>query len=249
MLWEALREELRDPEPERVAALSQRLTDVISVVAMLAEDRPGLAASRPDLAEDGTPAAAASPPRSPGVVIDEGASPIEPVVPPAANIEIRDERAEEAGPLAWIDSIGSRLERHRQDGISFAVLLIEVRDIDRLAHAETAAELARLLAVLERALERELRSTDVLTREAQGRYWLVSDDTDGGGAHALAERFARTVRRSVSHRGVGLEVAIGIAVCPEDGRDAASLAAHADIGVYAARAAGRAVAPADDPAA
>jgi predicted signal transduction protein with EAL and GGDEF domain len=35
-------------------------------------------------------------------------------------------------------------------------------------------------------------------------------------------------------------VAVGTAVCPQDGREAAALAAHADIGLLAARAAGRA---------
>jgi predicted signal transduction protein with EAL and GGDEF domain len=40
-------------------------------------------------------------------------------------------------------------------------------------------------------------------------------------------------------------VAIGFAVCPDDGNEPAALAARADVGVYAARAAGRATAPAD----
>ena len=38
-------------------------------------------------------------------------------------------------------------------------------------------------------------------------------------------------------------VAIGVAVCPEDGRQAAALAAHADVGLFAARSAVNAPAP------
>jgi GGDEF domain-containing protein len=174
----------------------------------------------------------------------EGSSPIEPVVPAEASIAIRDARSEE-GPAAWIGSIGRRLERHAEDGLPFAVLLIEVPDIDRLAQAESAEELTRLIVSVERALSEELRPADVLTRETRGRYWLVSPETDGSGARTLAERLARTVRLSASHRGVGLEVAIGVAVCPQDGGEAARLAAHADVGVYAARAAGQSIAPAD----
>lgn len=153
-------------------------------------------------------------------------------------IEIRDERSAE-GPAAWIDSIGRRLQRHEQDRSPFAVLLVELVDLERLRHAEPAEELSRLMSLLEDALARELRPADSLTRERPGRYWLLAPQTDGPGAQTLLERIARAVRSSVSHRGTPLEVAVGVAVCPEDGRRASELAAHADVGLYAARAAGR----------
>ena len=153
-------------------------------------------------------------------------------------IEIRDERSAE-GPAAWIDSIGRRLERHEQDGVPFAVLLVELVDLERLRHAEPAEELARLIDQVEDALARVLRPADSLTRERPGRYWLLAPQTDGPGARALLERIARGVRSSASHRGTPLEVAVGVAVCPDDGRRASELAAHADVGLYAARAAGR----------
>jgi GGDEF domain-containing protein len=222
VLWETLHEELSGtPQAERTRDLAQRLADVCTTIALLA-----------------TPA----PPELP--VLPE--SPLEPPVPsPEKGIEIHDTRAEE--PSAWIGSIGRRLERHREDRLPFAVLLVEIVDFDRLAHAEPPAELTRLTDHVERAIGAELRPADLLTREAVGRYWLVTPETDTPGARNLAERLAGTVRLSARHRGVPLELAIGIAVCPEDGRDASALAAHADVGVYAARAAGRSVAPADDP--
>jgi GGDEF domain-containing protein len=155
-------------------------------------------------------------------------------------IEIRDVRGEE-GPAAWIGSIGRRLERHEQDGSPFAVLLVELVDIERLRHVELAEELSRLTSLVEEALARELRPADSLTRERAGRYWLLAPQTDGPGAQMLVERIARAVRSAVSHRGAPLEAAVGVAVCPEDGRRASELAAHADVGLYAARAAGRTV--------
>lgn len=225
-LWEALHEELGvAPPAERAATLAQRLADVCSAIALLAA-KPG----------------PASPPETP----------LEPPEPSsAAGIEIHDTRGEEepAHPSAWIGSISRRLQRHREDRLPFAVLLVEILDIDRLAHAELGEELARLTDHVERAIGAELRPADLLTRESLGRYWLVTPETDTPGARHLAERLARTVRLSARHRGVPLELAIGIAVCPDDGREASALAAHADVGVYAARAAGQAVAPADDPAA
>lgn len=225
-LWEALHEELAGvPQAERAATLAQRLADVCSSIALLA--------AKPE---------PASPPETP----------LEPPEPSSdAGIEIHDTRGDEepTQPAAWISSISRRLQRHREDRLPFAVLLVEVLDIDRLAHAESPQELARLTDHVERAIGAELRPADLLTRESLGRYWLITPETDTPGARHLAERLARTVRLSARHRGVPLELAIGIAVCPEDGREAAALAAHADVGVYAARAAGRAVAPADDPAA
>jgi GGDEF domain-containing protein len=250
-LWEALRDELRAPDATRVAALAQRLSDVIATVTLLAEERttpePTLPAPAPEAPEP--------PAFPPGLLVDEreeGASPIEPVEQPAARIEIHDARGEEEWPThpdAWVGPLGRQLERHARDGRPFAVLLIELCDVERLARAEPARELARLLALVERALGDRLRDGDVLEREAPGRWWLVSAGADAIGARVLAERLARSVRQGASHRGVGLEVAIGVAVCPRDGREAAALAAQADIGLYAARAAGRPVAPADPPAA
>ena len=171
---------------------------------------------------------------------DTGARPHEGDPPRKARpeIEIRDERTAE-GPAAWIDSIGRRLERHEQDRSPFAVLLVELVDLERLRHAEPAEELSRLTDQVEDALARELRPADSLTRERPGRYWLLAPQTDGPGAQLLVERIARAVRSSASHRGTPLEVAVGVAVCPEDGLRASELAAHADIGLYAARAAGR----------
>lgn len=224
-LWASLHEELAGAPSERTAELAQRLADVSSALALLA--------------------GAQEPLSSP--------APLEPPDPSSvdAAIQIHDTREEErsSDPLAWTGSIGRRLERYHEDRVPFAVLLIEVLDIERLARAESPQELANLTTQLERAIGMELRPADVLTHEALGRYWLVTPETDAPGARQLAERLARTVRLAAQHRGVPLEVAIGIAICPEDGHDAAALAAHADVGVYAARASGRSIAPVDDPAA
>ncbi len=184
-------------------------------------------------------------PSAPAVLIDElatavGRRPRESDPPRRARpeIEIRDERSAE-GPAAWIDSIGRCLERYERDGAPFAVLLVELVDLDRMRHAESAEELARLTGQVEAALARGLRPADSLTCERPGRYWLLASQIDASGARGLVERIAHAVRSAASHRGAPLEVAVGVAVCPDDGRRASDLAAHADVGLYAARAAGR----------
>jgi GGDEF domain-containing protein len=251
-LWEALHEELADPAQRRVAELSERLADVSATVALLARVDPGSPAV-PALAlpvEPDPPAARASqeeapPPRaapplgepsSPAVIVDELA-PLQ-----APEIEIRDERGEQAPRTAWIASIARLLERHARDGAPFAVLLVELADVERLRHAELPGEVSRLTGLVEAALSGELRPADSLTRESPGRYWLLAPETGSDAARALVERLAGAVRGSASHRGIPLEVAVGIAVCPLDGSQAAALAAHAEIALYAARASGKPVA-------
>jgi GGDEF domain-containing protein len=222
-LWASLHESIAGAGADHAALLAQRLADVSSALVLLAGAQEPLSPQAPLEPPDPSPVDAA--------------------------IQIHDTREEPerpAHPSAWTHSIGRRLERYDEDRLPFAVLLLEVLAIDRLAHVEPREELARLIMQVERAVGAELRPADVLTHEAQGRYWLVTPETDAPGARRLAERLARAVRLAAQHRGVPLEVAIGISVCPEDGQDAAALAAHADVGVYAARAAGRSVAPDDD---
>lgn len=305
-LWETLHEELRDPRPERVAELSDRLAEVSSTVAMLAAvahpDGP-VERRRPpaSLAPSGAPPQAPAEPRGgpdlrlapqPAPVADHAPAPSEPepdppvaferyrstqpepaapafaepvrpqlvdehetaaadetpvavVEPITPMIEVRDARREE-GPNAWVSSVGRLLARHAEDGLPFAVLLIEVVDVARLERAEPH-ELTRLLAQVESALGSGLRATDELTRESFGRYWLIAAETNGTGARMLAERLARVVRASATHRGAPLAVAVGIAICPDDGTEVPALTARADLGVYSARATGRSVAHADPP--
>lgn len=154
----------------------------------------------------------------------------------------------EEGASAWVNTVGRLLERHSVDGLPFAVLLVEVVDVAHIERSESPVQVNNLIAQVESALERALRAEDTLTRESFGRYWLVAPETNGTGARMLAERLARLVRSSASHRGAPLEVAVGIAVCPDDGAEAPTLAARADLGVYSARTNRQPVARTDPPA-
>jgi GGDEF domain-containing protein len=170
---------------------------------------------------------------------------------PPAEIEIRDQRREE-GPGAWISSIGAQLERFERDGAPFAVLLVELVDIERLRRDGPPEQLTRLAAELERALAAASESwSGSVARERPGRCWLLVPSTDRAGAERLAQQLTHELPASGGERRPSLAVAIGTAICPEDGREPAALAAHADIGLYAARSAlraslSRAAAPLDD---
>jgi hypothetical protein len=158
-------------------------------------------------------------------------------------IEIRDERREQ-GPAPWIAAIARQLESYERDGLPFAVLLAEFRDIERLRLETPPAELVALCGALERVLAAELRGaesrehahwTGSLTRQRPGRCWLLAPESDRRSARARADRLARALPSAVGHRTPPIEVLFGIAVCPQDGRQAATLAAHADIDLHAAR--------------
>jgi GGDEF domain-containing protein len=81
-----------------------------------------------------------------------------------------------------------------------------------------------------------------LTRERPGRYWMVAPASDRGGARRLAERIVTALADWRSSAGMPLSVVVGAASCPEDGREAAALAAYADVDLYAARSAARSAA-------
>jgi hypothetical protein len=160
--------------------------------------------------------------------------------PAPAEIAIHDQRGEE-GPAAWVGSIGAQLERFDRDGVPFAVLLVELADIERLRHEEPARELARLAKEVEEVVAEVLGAEGVvLTRERPGRCWLLAPNTDRSGARHLADRLMSALPSGVNRRRASLEVAVGTAVCPDDGREPATLAAYADVALFAARAAIRA---------
>jgi GGDEF domain-containing protein len=282
VLWEALLDQLNEPSARQVGDLSDRLAYVCAAALAAAVDAalaPGAHASFDDaqaeirISEPTARDLARAPQRGrQAVIVDERecvpvASPARkrapswdaslPVPPPAAQaveVEIRDERSEE-GPAAWIRSIGGQLERFERDRLPFVVLLVELVDIERLRRDERPEELSALGARVEQALASQLRARPgSLTRERPGRWWLLMAETDRAGARERAERLTRAVASCASDRRAPLEVAVGMAVCPADGREAAALAAHADAGLYAVRSVVRASAgrpaatPVDEPA-
>jgi GGDEF domain-containing protein len=144
--------------------------------------------------------------------------------------------AAEAGP-PWLGAITRRLERRAQDGLPFAVLVVEIDDLDRLLASQTGREVALALETAERALTAELAPADLVVRERLGRWWLTSPDRDAAAARDLGARVAAALARS-ELGGAPLAASVGVAVCPDDGDSLDALAGRADEGMFAARAAG-----------
>ncbi len=262
VLWEALLDHLRWPPfdrsaPRLLGELGDRLAHVCSAMLAAAVDTaPADAGAPADMGREEpiahgrvagghrADAAAAGQP----VIVDERArAPAPPRASgPGQEIEIHDRRGEELrvprrdeGPAAWIRSISAQLERFGRDGLPFAVLLIELLELERLRREEPIEELSRLAARMEDVLGDAFGTSGSLTREQPGRCWLLAPRLDRAGAERLAQLLAAAVADSAGQPRSSLAVVIGTAVCPEDGCQAAALAAHADLGLYATRAAAR----------
>jgi hypothetical protein len=250
VLWEALIERLSEPSAREAGDLADRLAYVcaaaLEAAVAPAEREPGAAppAAPPFRTPHAEPGAGDAPAaRDAGAqarIVDElaGGPPVQATTSPrmrTGEIEIRDERDTE-GPAAWIGSIGARLEQFARDRLPFAVLLVELVDRDRFSRGASVASLDRF----ERELGAALGARGSVTRERPGRYWLVMAASDRGRAHQLAERVARVAEGGATDAATPPRVAVGVAVCPDDGHEASTLAAHADVGLYADRSAVRA---------
>lgn len=219
--WRALREELRSPDPELVEALADRLAYVCAVVAAGALRADSRAAVAPD-------APRPEPDRS---------EPPELLFPDDL-VTLRDRRAAMSVPpwRAWVER---RLAAHRQDGRPFALLLVEVDDLERLRAAHDAVELTAAIENLERAATAQLRPGDVLVPDEPGRYWATLGDSDADAALIVATELANAVTDGeTALRGAALTVSIGIASSPQDGVEVDDLLDRAEEGVFRARAAG-----------
>jgi GGDEF domain-containing protein len=214
-LWEAVHGELRRPDAGLVAALAERLAFVCDVVAQAT-----LSGTQEITVARGGPLRAV------------------PAAEPDPLSGLSDELLSRRGATPWAALVAEHLSRRASGGPSFAVLAVEVDDAERLLAADRDEHAAEALRSAETAVRAELRPVDAALAERLGRLWIVAPELGAGGARALGERLAAAVAGAATLQGAPLRASIGLAVCPDDGTEAEALLAHADEGVFAARAAG-----------
>jgi GGDEF domain-containing protein len=163
-----------------------------------------------------------------------------PTVTRLRRVDTSWEAVADAAP-PWLAAISRRLERRVVDGRPFAVFVVEIDDLDRLLASQTGREVAIALETAERGLTAELAPADLVVRERLGRWWLTSPDRDPAAARDLGTRVAAAIARA-QLGSAPLSVSIGVAGCPADGESLETLAGRADEGMFAARAAGVALA-------
>jgi diguanylate cyclase (GGDEF)-like protein len=127
-------------------------------------------------------------------------------------------------------------------GRAAAVLMIDSDNLKSVNDAHGHAAGNELLRELARAIQAELRFTDVSARYGGDEFIVLLPDTPAKGAMEVAERIrARIASLLLPINGTSLSasVSIGIACYPEDGATLDALAAHADGALYNAKQDGR----------
>jgi len=155
-----------------------------------------------------------------------------------ADDEIVELRAARRAAQPWIEAVEHRIQSQERGSPPFTLLVLEADDTERLLSIDHDGEAARALALAEAAVRDTVRGNDVVVREHPGRLWIIADAVGVADARLVGERMADAVTGAGLLHGAPLTVSIGFAAYPQDGEDAEALAAHADEGVFAARAAG-----------
>jgi GGDEF domain-containing protein len=262
VLWSAVRDELRRPDPELVAEVSERLVLIGEVLRGAALEQPAAgfapvepASARPASAGPPPPppppgparpaSAGAPPPPAPPAPAPARPAPPRPAPSPAADRPASwPAEAGRAEPL-WVGALEDEI--HRSAGASLSLLLAELEDADRVLAAQPPADAGHVLQRFAGAVRSVVRRQDILVSESEARAWIIARDTGRGGAYALGERIATAVRDSDTWHGVPLSASVGVAVLGEDGRTSAELIDAAEESRFAAAAGGLRVLPGRPP--
>jgi len=266
VLWSAVRDELRSPDPDLVSELTERLALVAEHVRGAALERTaapgsGWAAARPvapdpipnlPLRPAPAPAAEPEPPRPASVSEPPRPSSVSEPPRPAPSADPPPAAPAFAPPArgpAWPDDarrartdalwIGALEDEIRQSaGASLSLLLAELEDGERVSAARTPAEATETFSRFAGAVRSAVRRQDILVCESDARAWIIARDTSRAGAYALGERVANAVRHSDTWQGVPLAASVGVAVLGEDGRTSAELIDAAEEARFGAAARG-----------
>ena len=137
----------------------------------------------------------------------------------------------------FLGGLEREIRRSERSHRSFAVLLLDLDNLkmvnDRYGHLTGNRALKRLAA----AMKEHSRSVDLAARYGGDEFALLLIDTDPSMAEHIAERIVVCLREDSEIP--SLTVSIGMAISPDDGRNAQELLETADKRLYGRKAAAR----------
>jgi diguanylate cyclase (GGDEF)-like protein len=132
------------------------------------------------------------------------------------------------------------LNTFRRDGTPFGLLLIDMDNFkvvnDTLGHQVGDQLLTRFAA----RLRERVRSGDLVARLGGDEFAVIVYDADGTNTRQIADDLRNSFTDPIDLDGFTIEVeaSIGIAVCPDHGRDGTTLLQRADVAMYSAKEGG-----------
>jgi diguanylate cyclase (GGDEF)-like protein len=137
------------------------------------------------------------------------------------------------------DVLGHALALHKRYGHRFSLLALDVNGLARVNDARGRAGGDRVLVQTALAVRRTIRSVDTAARSGSDEVFVLAPDQGAEDMTNLARRLVEAIRTETALPDEpGMDVAVGVAACPEHGDDAEYLLAAADGAMYRAKAAG-----------
>jgi two-component system CheB/CheR fusion protein len=143
--------------------------------------------------------------------------------------------------LLFLDRVRQAIARGERGNYLFAVVFIDLDDFkvvnDSLGHAAGDA-LLKEVAILLRSL---VRAVDTVARFGGDEFALLLESTSITEVESTARRLCAAISRSIylGDQMAHVGASVGIAVFPEDSKDAEILLKHADTAMYEAKAKGK----------
>jgi GGDEF domain-containing protein len=251
VIWAALRDELRAPDPSLISELAERLTQVTDLLRSAALRRGEIAGDRSPVRGLSAVGVATTPPAGPSPFTRPSPfkatpSPSKAAPSPSGESSSAGEPSPSAepspgagpklAPPLWVGALQEEIERAA--GGSLSLLLAELEDAERITTVEPGSEVGATFGEFARAVRSAVRRQDILVCETSARAWIIARETARPGAQALGWRIVEAVRDARSWRGAPLASSVGVAVLGEDGRSPEELMDAAEEARFAAAAAG-----------
>jgi GGDEF domain-containing protein len=258
VVWTALRDELRTPDPDQVSEIVERLAAVMELVRGAALRRVAGADNTAAAGQFGRSHAASAGLALPTDRAESGrASVPQRAVGPRPLTGAPDRRPADgasaptsAGQALWVGALQEEIQRSERFGTPLSLLLAELEDASRVVAVETPDDATTTFGRFARAVRGVARRQDILVCETEARAWIIARDTGRTGARALGSRIVGAVGEAGHWRGAPMAAAVGVVVLGEDGRTPSELVDAAQEAWFAATAGGSAVAaaqPAEPP--